>query len=232
MIVSDLAVKRNKMKKIFSIRNIIILVIVLAAVVLAIFFGKKSAPQSVVLQVPFTPQAPTDHWSRNEDCEETSLTMANAYLDGQTQDQMSATDAQKAINALKTWEGVNIGYNANTGADATTQMARGAFGLLVNQIKDYSEADLKNELAKNHVILLPINARLLNNPKYLDNGPLYHMIVVRGYRGDDFIVNDPGTDSGDGNVYNFSTLKNAAADWDNGAQKMDPSRKIALVLSK
>jgi hypothetical protein len=196
------------------------------------YFFPKTTPESIILHVPFTAQAPTDNWSRNEDCEETSVVMANAYLNGQTQDRMSATDAQSAINALKNWEQVNAGYNANTGADATMHMAQGAFGILVTQIKDYTAQDLKDELNKNHVILLPINARKLGNPKYETSGPLYHMIVVRGYNSKEFIVNDPGTDSGDGNVYTFETLKNAAADWDNAAQAMDPTRKIALILSK
>jgi len=220
------------MTNLFSSRNLTAAAVIVCAVIAVVFFNSKKAPASLILQVPFTAQAPTNNWSRNEDCEETSVTMANAYLNGQTGDRMSATDAQKAINELKSWEQVNTGYNANTGADATMHMAQGAFGILVTQIKDYTEQDLKNELAKNHVILLPINARKLGNPKYQDNGPLYHMIVVRGYNSKEFIVNDPGTDSGDGNVYTFATLKNASADWDNVAQAMDPNRKVALILSK
>jgi len=217
---------RNKM----IVVGVILLLLVIA--VIWLFYPKNKIPASQILQVPFTAQAPTNNWSRNEDCEEASITMANAYLNGQTQDRMSAQDAQSAISELKKWEGVNAGYNANTGADATMHMAQGAFGILVTQIKDYTEQDLKNELNKKHVILLPINARKLGNPKYETSGPLYHMIVVRGYNEKEFIVNDPGTDSGDGNVYTFETLKNAAADWDNTAQAMDPTRKIALILSK
>ncbi|MEJ0021076.1 MAG: C39 family peptidase [Candidatus Doudnabacteria bacterium] len=201
-------------------------------VLAAVFFRSQMVPSSVVLQVPFTPQAPTDNWSRNEDCEEASVTMANAYLNGQTQDQMSADDAQNAINQLKNWENINAGYNMNTGADATTHMAQGAFGILVTPILNYSEQDLKKALAEKHVVLLPLNAKILNPAKYNDNGPLYHMIVVRGYNEKEFIVNDPGTNSGDGNTYTFDTLKKASADWDQAAKAMDPNRKVALILSK
>ena len=208
--------------------------LILLGLTFAIFshYFRPSVPYAVILPVPFTTQAPNGNWNRNEDCEETSITMANAFLNGQSEDHMPALDAQKAINALKSWEQINAGYNANTGADATMQMAQGAFGILVTQIKDYTELDLKKALAKNHPILLPINAKLLQNPKYLNGGPLYHMILVRGYHSGRFIVNDPGTESGDGNEYSFETLKNAAADWDNAAQAMDPNRKIALILSK
>lgn len=196
------------------------------------YFKSMDVPASLVLQVPFTAQAPNDNWDRNEDCEEASIAMAKAYLDGQTQDRMSDQDAQNAINQLKNWEQVNIGYNADTGADATTQMARGAFGLTVAHIRDFTEQDLKQELAKNHVILLPINAKLLNNPQYRNGGPQYHMIVIRGYNEKEFIINDPGTNNGNGNVYTFELLKKASSDWDHKANAMDPNRKIALVLSR
>lgn len=216
----------TKKPVIFSIFGVIALAIVILVI------KPAKLPASVILPVPFTTQAPTDNWSRNEDCEEASMAMSTAFLNGQSGDQMSAADAEKAINELKGWENANIGYNTNTGAEATQKMAEGAFKLKVKQIPNFSEQDLKKALAGNHPILLPINARLLNNPKYLNNGPLYHMIVIRGYDAREFIVNDPGTETGDGNVYTFAILKNAAADWDQTNKVMNPNRKIALVLSK
>ncbi|KKR41046.1 MAG: hypothetical protein UT75_C0002G0083, partial [Candidatus Yanofskybacteria bacterium GW2011_GWE2_40_11] len=47
-----------------------------------------------------------------------------------------------------------------------------------------------------------------------------------------FIVNDPGTTQGNGMIYSFDTLKQAAADWNNSAKTMDATIKIALILSK
>ncbi|OGE88284.1 MAG: hypothetical protein A3J07_00630 [Candidatus Doudnabacteria bacterium RIFCSPLOWO2_02_FULL_49_13] len=207
----------------------------LIALALAVVFvmSKIDPPlRSVILHVPFTSQAPNNNWDRNEDCEETSITMANAYLNGQTVDKLPAMASQASIDLLKKWEQANLGYNADTGADATTRMAQGAFGLQVKQIKDFTEQDLKRELIQGHPILLPINARLLGNPKYQEAGPFYHMIVLRGFDDHGIIVNDPGTDSGDGNVYSFETLRQAAADWNQADRRMEPSRKILLVLSK
>lgn len=192
----------------------------------------KKIPTNFILQVPFSAQAPTDNWSRNEDCEETSLVMANAFLNGNIEDRLPATLTQETINYLKEWEQKNLGYNADTGADTTTRMAQNAFGLKVKQIKDYTEADLKTELINGHPILLPINAKLLESPQYLKDGPTYHMIVIRGFRGHTFIVNDPGTNDGNGNEYSFSILQKASADWNNATKKMDSNRKIALVISK
>lgn len=192
----------------------------------------KSIPTNFILEVPFSAQAPTDNWSRNEDCEETSLVMVNAFLTGNKEKELTASSTQEAINIIKKWEQANLGYNANTGADATTKMAQNALILKVRQIKDYTETDLKTELINGHPILLPINAKLLESPQYLKDGPTYHMIVIRGFRGHTFIVNDPGTNDGNGNEYSFSILQKASADWYNATKKMDPNRKIALVISK
>ena len=192
----------------------------------------KFIPPTLILQVPFSAQAPTNNWSRNEDCEETSITMANAFLTGTTEDKLPTAAAQNAINNLKAWEQTNLGYNANTGVDATTKMAEGAFGLTITQIQNFTEADLKNALAGNHPILLPINAKFLGSPQYAVDGPTYHMIVIRGFKGDTFIVNDPGTDNGDGNEYSFDILQKASADWNNATQSIDVTRKFALVVSK
>lgn len=201
-------------------------------VISAVVIANRPLPATLLLAVPFTDQAPTGKWDRNEDCEEASITMANAFLNGNRDDKLPPAVAQEYINSLKRWEGANIGYNADTGAYATSRMAEGTFGIIVQQIKDYTETDLKKELAKNHVILLPINARLLGNPAYAESGPTYHMIVVRGYNTSGFIVNDPGTEQGSGMVYSFETLKKSAADWNNSAKIMDPTIKIALILSK
>jgi hypothetical protein len=211
-----------------------IVILVIGVVVFAAH--KKSSPSAppptLVLQVPFTPQAPNDNWDRNEDCEETSITMANAFLSGTTENEVPADEAQKAINNLKIWEQANLGYNADTGAGATTRLAEGAFGLKVEQIKDFTEQDLKKALVAGRPILLPINAKMLNNPNYRNSGPLYHMIVLRGYNEKGFIINDPGTNEGNGNVYSFAILQSAAADWNQATKSMEPNNKIALVLSK
>ncbi len=192
----------------------------------------KPVPATLTLQVPFSAQAPTNNWARNEDCEETSITMANAFLTGSTEDHLPAEAAQNAINNLKIWEQANLGYNKDTGADATAKMAEGAFGLKIKRIQNFTANDLKKELAKGSPILLPINGKLLGNAQYQNEGPTYHMIVIRGYKNDVFIVNDPGTNGGNGNEYDFSTLYKASADWDNVNKQMVPTSKIALVVSK
>lgn len=158
--------------------------------------------------------------------------MANAYLHGQTQNRMSVRDAVNAIRQLNSWEKINFGYNLDTGAVDTAKLAEGAFGMKARLIKDFTEEDLKQALAHNLPILLPHDARKLNSPKYALGGPDYHMFVIRGYNENGFIVNDPGTVEGNGNVYTFETLWNAAADWNHEKQAMEPENKFIIILSR
>jgi hypothetical protein len=209
---------------------------IIVALVAGAFIEKKiltpTIPYSLILPVPFSTQAPDDSWTGNEDCEETSVTMANAYLTGTTEDKLPPDAAQNAIDNLKTWEQANLGYNANTGADSTSRMAEGAFGLRVEQVPNFTEAELKQAIVNHTPILLPVNAQKLGNAQYIHDGPLYHMIVIRGFKGDIFIVNDPGITGGDGNSYPFSVLQAASANWDEATQSIVSTQKIALVLSK
>jgi hypothetical protein len=227
--------KEYFMKKIFETKRVYLILFFLIVVGVGIYAaipGFSKDKNALNLPVPFSPQAPNQNWDRNEDCEETSITMANAFLTGNHIAELPASAAQESINILKLWEGQNIGYNANTGTEATKAMAEGAFGLKVNVVENYTAEDLKEALKNNRPVLISINARKLGNPKYLDSGPLYHMVVVRGFEGDVFIVNDPGTNGGANNKYTFEVLKNAAADWDQASKTMLENQKIALVLSR
>ncbi|HEX3095778.1 MAG TPA: C39 family peptidase [Patescibacteria group bacterium] len=217
--------------------NIALGLAVIIVIGLVLYFATKGIrtnqlPAEVILHVPFSTQAPSDNWNRNEDCEETSITMANSFLSGNNSNELTPDEAQKAINNLKIWEQANLGYNKDTGADATVKLAEGAFAIKTKEILNFTEGDLKKELANNHPILLPINGKLLKGQQYRNEGPTYHMIVLRGYHNGKFILNDPGTNAGNGNEFSFTALHDAAADWNNASKSMDPNRKIAIALWK
>lgn len=210
----------------------VVTLLVFVAIGVTLALTNRPLPESLILPVPFTDQAPTGKWDRNEDCEEASIAMAQAYLTGDIENLLPSAGATSYISRLRAWENANIGYNKDTGAYATSRMAEGTFGIKVRQIHNYTKNDLKRALVNHHVVLLPIDARRLKSQQYTNSGPTYHMIVVRGYDADNFIINDPGTSTGNGLMYSFETLFDAAADWNNAAQVMDPSIKIALILSK
>jgi len=150
-------------------------------------------------------------------------------LYGDTRETLPPAEAQKSIQKALNWENQNLGHNANTGADETAKMAEEAFGLGTSEIFNYSALDLKRALSKNNVVLLLVNAPTLNPERYARTGAGYHMVVLRGYNGDTFFINDPGTTNGRNKPYSFDTIKKAAADW---SGHTDFTRKVALVLSR
>lgn len=211
-------------------KTILSIILILVGIA-AIWFLPKKNSQERILSIPFTPQAPTGNWEDNKDCEEASIAMVKAYYEGKRVS-VRPPDAVESIKKLNDWEKANLGFYRDTGAEDTARMAREVYGFRTNIIADYTAEDLKKEIRAGNPILLPINAGLLNNPKYVGQEPFYHMFVIKGYSDDLFIVNDPGTESGSDNVYSFETLWNAAADWNQGAQAMDPGVKVALVLTE
>lgn len=146
------------------------IVIFLAVVVflLTLLYGQRFADSNdqddkeFALAVPFTTQAPTGDWEGNENCEEASAIMANAYLTGNTSSNLDPREVNKTINNLIDWENANLGHHADTGIDDTAKMVESAFQLKTKKIYNFTEEDLKRELKDNHVLLLPINARMGN----------------------------------------------------------------------
>ncbi len=190
----------------------------------------KDKMASFSLKVPFTTQAPTGKWENNENCEEASAIMVNAYLTGFTGDQLTASSTQESISILVRWEQDNTGHTANNGVDEIAQMIEEVFQLKTAQLEDFTADDLKNELVQNHVLILPINMNLLGNPEY-PKDQKYHVLVIRGYTPAGFLVNDPGLSSGRNNLYSFDTLANATSDWDSTKNELIP-RKVVLSVWK
>jgi len=189
-------------------------------VVATVLLGPRVAPvvldrlAAFSLPVPFTTQAPTGKWDNNENCEEASAVMANAYLTGYTADVLTVSSTQESITTLIQWEQEHFGHTDNNSADEIAQMIEGVFHLKTAQLKNFTSDDLKHELLQHHVLILPISMKLLGNPEYPQNGQTYHVLVIRGFSLAGFRVNDPGLSDGKNNLYSFDTLYRAAADWD------------------
>jgi Peptidase_C39 like family len=191
-------------------------------------------PNILNLPIPFTSQAPTGNWDlvHNEDCEEASSLMANAYLTGNTNTTLPAAEVETQMNNLNAWEDSHLGYHLDTTAEETAQMIEGFYGLQAKVYGDYTLQDIKDQLNLHHVVILPVNGQIIGNPNYTAPGPIYHMLVVRGYTSSGLITNDSGTRRGLNYPYNFETLHNAGADWDHNTNTIDQNKKVMIVVSK
>jgi hypothetical protein len=218
-----------------SKRNTFFLFLGVVLIFGALFFAQKiihSKNEDLNLPIPYTTQAPDGNWDNNENCEEADLVMTNAYLHGNHSSLLNPKDVQSEIKRTLDWENINLGHSANTGSEEIARMAKEIYNLDAKILNDYSEDDLKNALQKHDPVILTLRGQALGNPNYIEPGPPYHVILLRGYNSKGFISNDPGTNDGKNYVYSFAILKNASVDWDSSKNSIDPSKKPAILISK
>ncbi|MBT5808408.1 hypothetical protein HOI18_04015 [Candidatus Uhrbacteria bacterium] len=191
-------------------------------------------PLSINLAVPFTSQAPHANWDYpyKETCEEASVYMVHRYFEGEPEGMIDAQKADDAILKIVAFEEGLFGYYEDTTVEQTGIFAEMMYGFSsAVAIEDPTVDDIKTQLAEGRPVIVPAAGRMLGNPYFTAPGPIYHMLVVRGYTEDDqFIVNDPGTKRGEAYLYDVDTLMSAIHDWNDGEEITDGGR-VVLVLN-
>lgn len=186
-------------------------------------------PQTVNLNVPFTSQAPSGNWDLpfKEACEEASILMMDKFYKGQSF--ANASETEDEIKNIVDFEEHKLNFHLDTDAQETAQVLNNYFGYQnVRVVDNITVNDIKKELAQGRPVIVPAAGRMLGNPYYRQPGPLYHMLVVKGYTETKFITNDPGTRRGKDFTYSFDTLYNAIHDWNNG--NVNEGKKTMIVV--
>jgi len=168
-------------------------------------------PTEFKLDVAFVSQAPYVDWGLpyQEACEEASAIIADKYFKNEKLD-AHIMDAE--IKKLVAWEKETFGYYEHTTVKEVAQIVTDYFGLTAEVVDNPSVDDLKRELYAGKLILIPAAGRELGNPYFSGEGPIYHMLVLIGWKGDRWITNDPGTRHGEGFTYSFEKLMSAIHD--------------------
>lgn len=211
---------------------------------------EKIIPPEINIAVPFLVQAPHAVWDQlhKEACEEAALIMFSAFYHPvslreifrrETGDppkgdkgiqKISQDEAELAIQNLVKWEKENLGFFESTNAEENVRILKEYFGLSgARAVYDITVEDIKKELAAGRPMIVPAAGRLLPNPYYRRPGPLYHMLLIKGYTKDGrFITNDPGTKRGKDFTFKFGDLYNAIHDWVPGGDILT-GRKTMIV---
>lgn len=189
----------------------------------------KILPAEKNLAVPFTTQAPNANWDaeHEEFCEEAAVLMVGRYF--QARAITDAADAEDALQQLKDWELDNLGFFKDTTAAETAQILGATYPVTTTLLTDPTSNDLKTDLAAGHLIIVPTAGRQLHNPNFKQPGPIYHMVVLKGYtKTQQFITNDPGTRKGADYIYSMETIMTAMHDWNSG--DVDHGGKVVIVI--
>ncbi|HCC21834.1 hypothetical protein A2480_03555 [Candidatus Uhrbacteria bacterium RIFOXYC2_FULL_47_19] len=174
-------------------------------------------PSSINLRVPFMIQAPTANWDNlhGEACEEATAIMLAAYYTDEAK--ITTSEAEERIMDAVAWQDLAFGYYLDTTSEETARMIREHFGLAsAEAIPIDSLDDILSMVAAGKPVIVPAYGKALGNQNFRNSGPLYHMLLIKGYDGDRIITNDPGTRRGADYVYDADVLWNAIHDWNGG----------------
>lgn len=193
---------------------------------------RPSPKPTVLFNVPFTPQAPFGDWGdpRQQDgCEESSAIMAMHWVDNKS---LTLEKAEQGITTISDFELEKYGgYHDTSARDTIERIFKDYFNYNNVALKSGIDGnDIKRELQKGNLVLVPVNGQLLNNPFYNPPGPLQHMLVIKGYDDNtkEFITNDPGTKRGDSFRYSENLLESALQDYPTGYK--EPITQINKVM--
>ncbi|MCK4799462.1 YdcF family protein, partial [Candidatus Parcubacteria bacterium] len=192
--------------------------------------------KNVLFNVPFTSQAPFGDWSdprKQDGCEEAAVIMAMAWIEGE---ELTPDIANEKINAISAYEKKEYGnfYDTNV-EDTVERIFKGYFEYKnVLAVSDINKEDIKKELFKGNLVIVPTNGRLLENSNYTPPGPTTHNLVIIGYDIDsrEFITNDPGTRRGEKYRYNENVLEGALLDYPTGNHEKVEEINTAMIIVK
>jgi len=194
-------------------------------------------PSRFLLDMAFAQQAPFGNWDavHEETCEEASMIMADKYFKYQP---LNEQIMEQELQKLLAWEN-DRGYKVDLTAQQTVDILKEYFGLTARFSSNVTVDQIKYELSQGKPIIVPAAGQALGNPNFKAPGPIYHMLVIKGYNDTQFITNDPGTRKGNSYVYSYNALLNAIHDWnpDLAVPSMTPANmlkgaKVMVVVDK
>lgn len=190
--------------------------------------------------MPFVVQAPFANWKDpvfQNACEEAAIIMAMGWINGVSE--ISPQEAEEQIEKLSVFEDEKFGYNTDTDIFDMQKIFADYYKYgNVRPQEDMDLQDIKNEIEKGNIVLVPTFGRALGNPNYTSPGPITHQLVVIGYDGakKEFITNDSGTKRGKDYRYGEKILFDAIWSYPSGPVLPDPPsgklKKAMLVVSR
>jgi len=196
-------------------------------------------PSKLDLAIPFVSQAPLRNWDSpyDEACEEASMLSVAGYLNKSPLDFGKINDE---LLALMDWEEKN-GYRIDVDAEEVVKILKNYFNLESRLETEVTIDRIKYELAQGNPIIIPTSGRTLGNPYFKVPGPIYHMLVIRGYDSKNFITNDVCTNTkGEAYKYRYQVIIDSIHDWDHAMMadnimtdaEMVQGKKVMIVIGK
>ena len=193
--------------------------------------SNPNIPAKFLLPIPFYSQAPLSKWDavHEEMCEEASMLNGGLYL---LSENPSKEAFEKNLMDFKKIEEKELGnYKSNTVAEVKKAADIYFAGKVTSKIiNNPTIEDIEAEISAGNPVIVPLAGRDIGNPNFTPPGPVYHMLVVKGYDSQNFITNDVGTRKGNSYVYAKDVIMQDMHDWN--AKDIHLGAKKVLVLYK
>lgn len=189
----------------------------------------EEIPAEFNLALPFTSQAPTGNWDAlHEDaCEEASFYMVQQFYAGVPEGKIDPAIADPELQRLVHAEEA-LGLTPSISVAEAQDFLMKDSGTVAVIVENPTVEMIKELVASGKPVIVPAAGRELGNPFFTGEGPLYHMLVIRGYTETTFITNDPGTRMGENYVYDIDVMMEAIGDWINEDPESGPKRVMYI----
>jgi hypothetical protein len=189
-------------------------------------------PDHVLLQVPFTTQAPLNNWAQHqESCEAANLTMLHLYWqkDGSVVIDPHAADA--SIATIDSWKPA-----ADLDDTQVGELAKQHWGYAYRLVPNDPQV-IAQQLAAGRPLLAEVRTHGLGNSHYPGYSNHYeqtgwsvpHFVTIIGYDSTGVWLNDPGISWGRGYHITYAQLTHAIDDLDQHHPALSQGQVLLLI---
>ena len=177
-------------------------------------------PARILLQVPYTTQAPLKNWAQHqESCEEATIIMLAAYWKGSKAVVMNPQSADTQIATLVRWQVQHWGSEDDLTDQRMGELAKEYYGYGYEIVPNDPQV-IREQLAAGRPLIAEVRTHGLGNTRYPGYYSHYeqrgwsvpHFVLIIGYDSTGVWLNDPGTSWGRGYHLSYKQLTHAIDD--------------------
>jgi hypothetical protein len=189
-------------------------------------------PAQVLLQVPFTTQAPLNNWDKHqESCEAATLTMLVAYWQHNGSVVLDPRAADASINQIDSWKS-----QPDLNVTMMGQLAEQHFNMTYQVVPNDPKV-IAEQLAAGRPLIAEVRTHALGNSRYPGYSSHYeqngwsvpHFILVIGYDATGVWLNDPGISWGRGYHISYAQLAHAIDSLDQHHPALNQGQVLLVV---
>jgi hypothetical protein len=189
-------------------------------------------PDHMLLQVPFTTQAPLNNWAQHqESCEAANLTMLYFYWTNRQDVVIDSHAADNLINQIDRWKPAPDLNDTMLG-----ELAQQRFGYAYRIVPNDPQV-IAEQLSAGRPLLAEVRTHGLGNSHYPGYSSHFeqtgwsvpHFVTIIGYDSSGVWLNDPGISAGRGYHISYAQLAHAIDDLDQHHPALSQGQVLLLI---